>query len=375
MFATTLVKQFGFILLVTCAAFAAHDFFPYGQSNWVIWSIFLFIQLTLGRTPIQRIGYLMMVGVLVIVTVFLAGAIYPDWLKVPFVFILVLSCSYLGYLRPAFAYTLFVVVVLSLLAAWQPVSWLENIDRARWLACGVFVVVLCYLLYLPYFYRDEKRALSLATVRNLRLVCTEIFACLQDESYADNVYLFERRLHMRKIRLLDSLTKLRDVAGDVSGLENIYQLLLDVSQIRRRVSDHTTFALCKQEMASIEECLNVSFVNLAIKVARSIDYRSEKRVFRVYPESMFGAVRCQWVKGILDKLYGRVDSAVKPRNDAFRGDSQDNEPIELDTNKLLVAIRRFEENFHHVLQVTSRDPLVFVFFIASLHALKDEFAW
>jgi hypothetical protein len=92
----------------------------------------------------------------------------------------------------------------------------------------------------------------------------------------------------------------------------LFDVLMDCAQLRRRVSDHTIFALCAQELTAISNEINKLFTGLS---------GSSKSV---------------------------------------------------DTFHLEEKIKLFEDHFHNVLLITSREPLAFVLFIASLKVLREE---
>lgn len=135
------------------------------------------------------------------------------------------------------------------------------------------------------------------------MLSRDIFACLLQAEYIDNVYLFERRLHESKRKSLLCLAKLRE-----SKLDTLFDLLMDMALLRHRVSDHTIFSLCANELSAISEELSKIFLEMG------------------------GVVR--------------------------------------DEIALAEKIQLFEDMFHHVLSVTAREPLAFLLFIASLKAFR-----
>jgi len=144
------------------------------------------------------------------------------------------------------------------------------------------------------------------TLENMCLFSEEIFACLLQSDYPENIYLYERRLHERKQAVLRTLR-------NNNKLENIYDALQDCSQLRHRVTDHTIFSVCSEELAAISRALSSVFV---------VMIKHKKKV--------------------------------------------------VDTSLLDQAISHFEDIYAHVLQVTSREPLVFLMFISTLKGLSDE---
>lgn len=91
-------------------------------------------------------------------------------------------------------------------------------------------------------------------------------------------------------------------------LDTLFDLLMDMALLRHRVSDHTIFSLCSSELSAISEEISKLFLEMS------------------------GIVRDEIV--------------------------------------LAEKIQLFEDMFRHVLNVTAREPLAFLLFIASLKAFR-----
>src|SRR5207253_9697227 len=101
-------------------------------------------------------------------------------------------------------------------------------------------------------------------------------------------------------------------------LNALFENMLDYSQLRSRVTDHTTFAVCREEL-----------INIAIESDKCLDaviaHVQQKKIF----------------------------TSIDPFNQ---------------------AINQLENNYYQVLQVASNQPLIFLLFIDSLHAFSKKIA-
>src|SRR3990167_1811350 len=92
--------------------------------------------------------------------------------------------------------------------------------------------------------RQCYRKLALVHLKRLN---QEIFSCFLQPEYSDNIYLFERRIHLQKNKCIRAIYRLHDV-GIVSQLNELYANLMDMAQLRRRVKDYTLFDICRPEL-------------------------------------------------------------------------------------------------------------------------------
>lgn len=154
--------------------------------------------------------------------------------------------------------------------------------------------------------KRRRQRLNLA----LRQLAGDIMDCLMVNDYLHTLYLHERRIHKAKIKCMYWLTALGCQTLQDENAE-LYVLLLDAGQIRRRVTDHTIFGLCMDELKLIRQALLDIFSNLGS-----------------------------------DRLLESVAA-------------------------LNIAIQAFDDNYEHVLKVASREPIVFVLFQGSLRNLVE----
>ena len=166
----------------------------------------------------------------------------------------------------------------------------------------------------------------LILIKNLVLLNTEIFQSFLQEDYLANLYLYEKRLRDEKNNCLQwlDLSWKKATSIETKNLliqyDLLYAVMLDYAQLRGRVTDHTVFSLCQNELKDIMKAMN----------------------------------------DILE--------AVVPREGAVsRTDIET-----MDTSILSDKINYFEEIYQNVLRVTAPDPLVFILFINSLKKWSEE---
>lgn len=132
----------------------------------------------------------------------------------------------------------------------------------------------------------------------------DIFACFLQPDYEDNLYLYEHRIHKSKRKCATLILK-QGAHANLSGLITIYNGLLDCGLLRWRVKDKTAFALCRDEMAALEEALINGAISTSIPALESI-YQNVLLVSVKEPLPFFLFI--QGLK-ILEKAYNEIDFA------------------------------------------------------------------
>ncbi|MFZ2315226.1 MAG: hypothetical protein WAW86_06175 [Gammaproteobacteria bacterium] len=163
-------------------------------------------------------------------------------------------------------------------------------------------------------------AKSIANAMNcLNALLAEIFACLLEPAYPNQLYYFERRLHKQKNKCFDSINSIK-VADARSRCMYLFEVILDIAQLRRRVTDHTTFGIVTSELSDILLALNASFLQIQQKLLNKQDGSSSE-----------------------DHVLSR-------------------------------AIDSFEGMYFSVVNVAAREPLVFLLFIDGLKTVSELLA-
>ena len=265
--------------------------------------------------------------------VFITG-IVPDvpLLQALMLGVLTMGCVCIGQYYSEYFLILFTINVFGLLSGLMPAGLTQSTDRMMFVFYGMIIAEIFQIVFLPGFLRHELRAWTRNLLLRLVAANKEIFSSFLQPEYGNNLYLFEKRIHVQKIKFMQNMDALRATVELASkrlhpdqikilkrllvNLDYIYSIILDCAQLRRRVSDYTIFNLCYNEMTAIMQEIN----------------RIVLAVISVYG----------W------------------------------QPAKFDVLALAEKIRQLEDNYHNVLQVTAREPLVFVLFIASLKTLNEE---
>ncbi len=164
------------------------------------------------------------------------------------------------------------------------------------------------------FTGNSEARCQVQLVRHLQYLITNIFSCLVDEDYQDTLYAFERRIHKEKMNCLSWLEKLGKYRS-VERENKCFSLLIDLGQIRRRITDHSTFGVCRVELFELELAL--------ISFAAGLEQ----------PNMAEAAAR------------------------------------------LTRCVNQFEDIFNHVLNVAAREPVIFILFIGALRELEKLALW
>jgi hypothetical protein len=232
--------------------------------------------------------------------------------------------TYYGLKYSCYRYPLFIINFLAILAIWSAPSLSQNLFRVMLVLGVTALICFFYILWTLLFYRSQLRIDTIRALQELNLASREIFSCFLQPDYAANIYLFEKRLHLQKNNFMRSLYKLQAMGRSsytkkyLNKIDELFDILMDCSQLRRRVSDHTVFALCVNELSAISQ--------------------------------------------EIDKLFGEMILAVKTKLEV------------VDSIPLAEKIKMFEDNFLNVLRVTAREPLAFFLFIMSLKAFREAAA-
>lgn len=307
-------------VLTVAILFFTMDF---SQGVWLLASAFLFLNISFETSLRRRTLVLAAVGAAALAWVFI-GSLAASMMLVQAVLLTLATgyCIYMTVRHGQTAYPWFAANVLGVMAVNSDGTVTAALSHAEAVLISLGVVLAGQIILLPFFARDEYRWCKKRVLHRLSRLSENIFACLISSGYVDNLYLFERRIHKQKIKCLTRMALLaqREQAAASSDaaaykMQKLFEMLLDIGQIRRRVTDHTVFALCVDEMKGIDHAIRNVFAALA-------------------------------------------------------GHDDDQQDAAL--TKLEKYVTQLESTFEHVLRVTAREPLVFVLMLAGLKELIKE---
>lgn len=324
-------KLWIYLVLVTCAAFAAYVFNKDPHAYWVIWSALSLAILPPILSLKKQIWIILLAGLGLAGAVAISGLInYSFGLLCAYLFILLIVTTYSSLVYDQGDLPLFIITLFALIAAFLLEGWSASLSSALYILMGLLIAFIAKLVYLPYARRDEKRYLLNESIQYLIQLNTDIFACLLEPGYADYKYLYERRLHIKRDQCLTLLTQFNALIQQneipdsspfvqlANKLSLFYEMMLDYSQLRFRVTDLATLSLCQPELQGIKE-----EINNALSAVYTLLAHKQPKIY---------------------------------------------------ASNLSEKLALLERNFEQVVKVAASDPLVFVLFIATIKSFYEEWA-
>lgn len=314
-----------YLVLTTTILFSFYFLSHYSQAIWLLLAGIPLISLQEGHTLFRRMGQILLFGSLFILVVLITDMLSNSPLLVAiYLMLLAIVTTQLMQSYREYCLQFAIVVLLALFSLSFPANAIESTQRFVYMSSAVIVVMLCQLLYAYHFEQNQLINVMKQIMSGMQGLNEKIFSCYLSPEYPDNLYLFERRIHMQKKKIMQALLafncyvdqqKKKITVAQKHRLDyllfevrQLFNMLIDCAQLRRRVKDHTIFLLCTKELKQIENGIKEAFENL------------------------FNCADDLFIPG------GRLDE----------------------------SILTLEALFQHVIKVAERDPSVFLFFIYTL---------
>lgn len=320
-----------YLTAVAATAFVLYQHINHPVSIWLVW-LSLFLSLTNMNDGWWRQTRTVIFSSIAIALVFAIGTWTAATLSGNILLLLMVLAAGMFY-KHQYTYDYlpyFSVLMITVLTCTVPDLSLTMADKVILLGLASGIVILINTFFVIAVPINKARQLKLIVIAGLNKLNHALYACLLDAEYSDNHYLYEKRVHDAKQKVLQGLACLRaltqsiqnkayrdDVINSLKKLDKLNDLIVDGGQIRWRVTDHATFSVCKRELLSVLQAMTFIIQQISMSVKR-------------------------------------------------------NRKIEIHTNTLSDAIGRLEENYANVLQIAAREPLAFQLFIANLQAFKQE---
>lgn len=318
-------------MFVTCAVYTAHYFIDTPFTAWLIPVTYTLSLVTSGRTLFNRQLVLMLMGLMLVLTSIVATYLaFSHFLLLAYLLFLIMF--YMRYLHPHIGNTkiLILFLFLTIVFANRTGQLESDLERASIIMLGVVMAMLAQCLFWRMLANDNIERAAHTLVVALRRLNHTIFTCLLSPDYVDNVYEYERRLHMCKRSFYAGISQLRAelpqmnkvadrllMVERVVFMESVYENVMDYAQIRWRVEDHSSYALCASELRSLE---------------------------------------------------AGVDSRLEALSRVFR-----NKPVSVSASMVLTeALGRMRSVYDAILNVSIQEPMAMLLFMASLHGLNDK---
>lgn len=343
-----------YLLIVLISAYIIHLFLPKQQSFWIVWSAFVFSLISLGVSFHRRLQLITYIALVCAIAAFIASLCASSIVALAvYLFIITGVSIYFAENKPEYSLFVFIVPIFAILGGRVATPFSAHILKLVLILAGALIVILAQFVFFSQFKTNEMRRWFGVAIDRLQVLSEEIFSCFQP-AYQDNVYLFERRIHIQKMKFMRALQNLREFAAIseqkeqndinqqnksetthnnhadiISTLESLYDILLDCSQLRNRISDPTIFSICTQEMNGLISAIQALFKQLKLTI---------------------------------DQPPKEMNSNDVEQTVANPG---------LNTQPLAEQVMRFDEIYQNVLQVTASEPTVFVLFIESIKKLEQ----
>ncbi len=158
-----------------------------------------------------------------------------------------------------------------------------------------------------------------------------ILSCYFQKEYKEKKYDFEQKIYKSRLKLLGAMKKIRSIMKDnrqknLTQIENIYEMVFSLNILKLQVTDYATFEICEKEFINISVRLSAVLKHIMALLKKNSIMQSNSLVSDAAK--------------IMGKLSNQTDS--------------------------------LEEVYRSTLQVVSRDPIFFLFFLQNLMALRDE---
>lgn len=327
------IEHILYFTLIAIPAFIIFFYSHHTQSYWLIFTVLMLPQITLGYRYQSKVGLLLLVSSIIVLMVWLAGYMtgWVVWQSV-YVFAIIFFTTTLGYYYQRLCLASFIINVFAIFALSLPLSSVDNIARIGFIAAGTGIVLCCHIVTTWPFAMRALRLSVTQAIASFAALSNQVFMCFLQQDYQEAIYLFEARLHYKKLRFLQAQDKIRFcthvsrkhraiIAKLLANFARLHDIMLDCAQLRYRVSDQTVFQICDNELSMIATSLHTL-------LSRMVTTR-----------------RC----------LAAQQNQLTDDSDAFAA-----------------SITQLEDNYYHVLQVAAHEPLGFLLFIHSLKALQQE---
>jgi hypothetical protein len=247
-----------YLSLVTAAAFMIFFQSTHPQRHWLIWSGLFLSLITQGDSFLKRQMIILLTAIGSLLSVWLVANAHVVPMALAFVLLVItLVCVYSTQRHPEYSLSYFLINLFALLGACFPPSHAEEAQCLLFLASGAFIPLVLQFIFLPGFKKRESQAFFHIAMQCLSDLNRDIFACFLERDYPDNKYQYEKRLHSQKMRLMQTVSHSKKIGLTFANeLTRIFEILLDLAQLRGRVSDFSIFQVCAIELTAIQDAMD-----------------------------------------------------------------------------------------------------------------------
>lgn len=259
------IKRILYVLLITVVTLAVYHMQLVKELVWLILASLFFAHATLEEPLLRRTYIIIVSGLAAAICVVIGGLVATNlpltWL---FVILVTAGCVWRGITCKGWAYPMVIVNVLAVLSVYKAASLHDGMYRALAIFDALIIVADAQIILLPFFWGSEFNRCRKMTFYHMRQYVKSVFCCLQSSDYPDNVYYYEAKIHAAKVNCMHGIVAMREKERSNNGLfdgyssedlQNVFEVIVDIGQLRRRVSDHTVFALNATEINNLEKTI------------------------------------------------------------------------------------------------------------------------
>lgn len=162
--------------------------------------------------------------------------------------------------------------------------------------------------------------------KSLNQLQLDIFNCYLKKDYPQNKIFYEQKIHKARVNLFLAMKKIRALVNQkttaqLAKLESLYEIIFSLNTLKLRVSDQSTFEVCETEFALISNELSKTIAEIILMLNDPVNMLNEMAV---------------------------------------------------SIGNLSHCIDLFQELYRSTLQVVSKEPIFFLFFVQGLIDFRDE---
>jgi hypothetical protein len=98
-------------------------------------------------------------------------------------------------------------------------------------------------------------------IKYTRLLCQDVFSCFLSPDYLNNYYTFETKIHKQKRQWLKAKVSFEKYSIS-NQLDELFSLILNMAQLRHRVTDYAEFIVCEREMQALAHTFDQVFLSI-----------------------------------------------------------------------------------------------------------------
>lgn len=254
------------ITTIVCLIFLSVWNIPEGY--WLLLSALILIQLRIENSFVKNQLYVLGVGTFIAANVFVANALSSyTFLLAVFLSITTFFCIYLGLKQRRFLPPVLMINLLGIIVSALDSSVTKEIQRSEAIIIGILLVVVLRSVLWPITFKNEFRRLTSVFWNSIQAMQDKIFQIYLLRDYSDNLYVYEKELHEKRVDNLDAINKMRELVSrmpakkrlpyikDIQHFEYIADMTITLGSLRYRVKDFSTLEVCEKEFKMISETI------------------------------------------------------------------------------------------------------------------------